>query len=134
MLSAVDVVKDIYHRFSCGDLDGFLGCCDENVEWVVNGPASLEKCQSYHGREGLKQFLDILQDTWAFNTFTPTQYICDGNTVVVLGEETGADKQTQQSFENRWAHVFDVNNGKVTRFREYLCHWAGDVHPPEMRR
>ena len=29
-------------------------------------------------------------------------------------------------------HVFDVSNGKVVRFREFLCHWLGDEKAPAM--
>ncbi|GAA4651366.1 hypothetical protein GCM10023116_36500 [Kistimonas scapharcae] len=132
MTSPVDTVKTVYDSFSRGDLDGFLQICDEEIEWVVNGPASLEKCQSYRGRDGVRQFLDVLEQTWSFRAFTPKQYIHDGNTVVVLGEETGDDKTTNQPFENRWAHVFDTRDGKVIRFREFLCHWSGSEQPPAM--
>ena len=132
MASPVDIVKHVYDCFSKGDLEGFIQMCDENIEWVVNGPASLEKCQSYHGREGVRQFLDILEHSWTFRSFSVNQYIHDGDSVVVLGEETGDDKTTNQPFENRWAHVFDIEDDKVIRFREFLCHWSGNEHPPEM--
>lgn len=132
MTSPVDIVKNVYDCFSRGDLEGFLQICDENIEWVVNGPATLEKCQAYRGRDGVRQFLDILERTWAFRAFAPNQYIHDGNSVVVLGEETGDDKVTNQPFENRWVHVFDMKDDQVIRFREFLCHWSGSERPPAM--
>ncbi|WP_211829271.1 nuclear transport factor 2 family protein [Kistimonas asteriae] len=134
MMSPVDIVKNVYDSFSKGDLEGFIQMCDENIEWVVNGPASLEKCQSYRGREGVRQFLDILERTWTFRSFSANQYIHDGDSVVVLGDETGDDKATNQPFENRWAHVFDIKDDKVIRFREFLCHWSGNEHPPKMSK
>jgi ketosteroid isomerase-like protein len=132
MTTPVDIVKNIYDCFSRGDLDGFIQICDEDIEWVVNGPASLEKCQAYRGRDGVRQFLGILERSWTFRSFSPNQYIHDGNTVVVLGEETGDDKHTNQPFENRWAHVFDIKDDQVIRFREFLCHWSGSERPPAM--
>ena len=112
MASPVDIVKNVYDCFSKGDLEGFIQICDEDIEWVVNGPASLEKCQSYHGRDGVRQFLGTLERSWSFRSFSVNQYIHDGNTVVVLGEETGDDKITNQPFENRWAHVLIL---RITR-------------------
>ena len=99
------LVKDVYNRFAKGDIAGFLTLCAENIEWVVNGPASLEKCKAYKGRSGVQQFLDVLAG-WEFSSFAPREFIVDGQTVVVLGEETGTDKTSGKRFANRWAHFF----------------------------
>jgi len=131
MATPLEVVKDVYNRFAEGDIDGFLALCAENIEWVVNGPATLEKCKSFNGRSGVQQFLDLLAG-WEFSSFTPREFIVDGQTVTVLGEETGTDKGSGKRFENRWAHVFDVQGGQVVRFREFLCHWTDQQQPPAM--
>lgn len=91
----------------------------------------MEKCQSFYGKSGVRQFLDILEKSWQFNTFNSHQLIADGSTVVVLGEETGIDKASGEPFENRWVHVFDVQNQEIVRFREFLCYWTGDQRPPK---
>jgi ketosteroid isomerase-like protein len=57
-------------------------------------------------------------DSWAFSVFAPQQFFARGQTVVVLGEETGKDRSSGLRFENRWAHVFDVQGGQIVRFRE----------------
>lgn len=132
MTSSLEVVKNVYDCFAKGDIDGFLALCDGDIEWVVNGPASLKKCTSFEGLGGVRQFLDILESTWEFSSFEPKQFITQGGSVVVLGQETGKDKNGGTAFENRWCHVFDVSNGKVTRFREFLCHWSGGEKPPTM--
>jgi uncharacterized protein len=132
MMSALEVVKDVYGRFAEGDIEGFLNLCAEDIEWVVNGPANLEKCKAFKGRDGVREFLDILAGSWEFSSFTPRQFIADGQTVVVLGEETGKDKISGSRFGNRWVHVFDVQGEQVVRFREFLCHWTDEQRPPEM--
>lgn len=132
MATALEVVRDVYRRFADGDISGFLGLCAGDIEWVVNGPAALEKCRAFYGREGVQDFLDILGESWAFSAFTPRQFLVDGSTVVVLGEESGRDKNSGAPFENRWVHVFDVKQERIIRFREFLCHWTGDQQPPAM--
>lgn len=132
METAREIVSDVYKRFSEGDLAGFLALCADDIEWVVNGPATLEKCSTFKGRGGVQQFLSILGDSWEFSSFSPRQFIAEGNTVVVLGEETGSDKKSGIPFENRWAHIFDVHDGKIVRFREFLCHWTDNQKPPSM--
>jgi uncharacterized protein len=132
METSIHVVRQVYDRFAEGDLQSFLNLCSEEIEWVVNGPSTLEKCQAFYGKDGVQTFLNILSATWQFHSFQPRQFIQDGSTVVVLGEETGIDKQTGESFSNRWVHVFDVQNQLIVRFREFLCHWTGDQQPPTM--
>ena len=132
MTTALEVVRDVYNRFSKGDIAGFLGLCADNIEWVVNGPATLEKCRTFNGRSGVQEFLKILGESWEFTAFTPKEFLSDGPTVVVLGEEHGRDRKSEVPFENRWAHVFDVKDGQIVRFREFLCHWPGNQKPPAM--
>ena len=131
MATPLEIVKNVYNRFAEGDIAAFLALCADNIEWVVNGPANLEKCKAYKGRSGVQQFLDILAE-WEFSSFAPREFIVDGQTVVVLGEETGTDKRSGIPFENRWAYVFDVKNGQIVRFREFLCHWTDQQQPPAM--
>jgi hypothetical protein len=132
MPNTLELVKEVYRRFSQNDIDGFLVLCADDIEWVVNGAATLEKCRSFRGVRGVQEFLNILGESWEFREFSPREFIADGQTVVVLGEEAGTEKNSGFSFSNRWAHVFDVREGKIVRFREFLCHWAGDQKPPAM--
>lgn len=129
---AEEIVREVYKRFSEGDIEGFLKLCADDIEWVVNGPASLEKCRSYHGIDGVRAFLAILDRTWSFSSFTPREFIDGGDKVVVLGEEAGTDRVTDVAFQNRWAHVFTVRERMIVTFREFLCYWSGDQRPPDM--
>ncbi len=132
MTTALNTVKKVYDRFSKGDLDGVVELCSESIEWVVNGPSDLKKCRAFKGHNGVRQFFDILESIWEFNPFNPQQFVSQDNTVIVLGEETGKDKNTGKEFTNRWAHVFDVQDNKIVRFREFFCYWIGDDKPPSM--
>jgi len=129
---SVEIVKQVYERFAQNDLDGFLELCAKNIEWVVNGPSELEKCRAFNGINGVRTFLSILERTWSFQSFAPREFIGAGDKVVVLGEETGTDRAAGKAFKNRWAHVFTVRDGLIVTFREFLCHWHGNQHPPKM--
>lgn len=131
-MTALETVKNVYNCFAEKDIDGFLNLCADDIEWVVNGPATLEKCRSFKGRGGVQAFLNILGESWEFSEFTPKQFLTDGSTIIVLGEERGKDKKSGVQFENRWVHLFDVKDEQIIRFREFLCHWTGYQQPPVM--
>jgi len=129
---SLKVVKAVYDRFAHNDIEGFLALCSDDIEWVVNGPASLEKCRAFKGINGVREFLSILDRTWRFSSFCPREFIASQDRVVVLGEEEGVDRSSNEEFHNRWAHVFTVRHGVVVAFREFLCHWRGAQSPPPM--
>ena len=131
-MSPLHIVQEVYNMFSTGDFEGILDRCDDQIEWVVNGPETLEKCQAFQGKNGVRHFLDLQGATWHFSSFHAYNFVTENDTVVVLGEETGRDTGSEIFFENRWAHVFDVKNGKIVRFRGFLCHWPGTQKPPIM--
>jgi len=129
----LEIAKAVYDRFADNDIDGFLSLCSPGIHWVVNGPASLEKCRTYQGIGGVREFLAILNRTWRFTAFAPREFIADRDQVVVLGEEEGHDASSNEPFRNRWAHVFTIRDGQVVAFREFLCHWQGSESPPPMK-
>lgn len=129
---AIDIVRRVYQRFGEGDIEGFLKLCADDIEWVVNGPGTLEKCRSFKGIDGVRDFLAILSRTWSFKSFMPREFIDAGDKVVVLGEEAVTDLATGEGFENRWVHVFTVRDGVIVTFREFLCYWPASQPPPAM--
>ena len=129
---SLEVARAVYDRFAAQDIEGFLALCANDIEWVVNGPASLEKCRTYRGIDGVREFLSVLDRTWRFTSFRPHEFIACGERVVVLGEEKGMDQSSNAEFENRWVHVFTIRNRVVVLFREFLCHWSGTQRPPPM--
>lgn len=132
MTTPLDIARGVYERFGAGDLDGVIDLCSPDIEWVVNGPPDLEKCRAFRGHQGVRQFFEILGRSWEFSSFETREFIAHGGSVVVLGEEAGRDNVKDAAFSNRWAHVFDVRDGQVQRFREFLCCWFGGESPPEM--
>jgi len=119
------VVKQVYERFGEGDIDGFLGLCDDNIEWVVNGPSDLEHGRAFSGTAGVREFLAILDRTWVFDPLTSLECVAAGDKVLVLGEASGTDKASGRTFRNRWAHVFTVRGGRIVTFRKFNRHYLG---------
>jgi uncharacterized protein len=83
MTIALEVVKQVYQRFAEGNLEGFLQLCSEDIEWVVNGPSTLAKCRAFQGIAGVRQFLDLLSNTWEFQSFKPQKFFEAQMTVIV---------------------------------------------------
>jgi uncharacterized protein len=67
--------------------------------------------------EGL---LKPLMAEWSSFKLVPTEFITEGASVVSLGEFTGVHGSTGKSAIARYAHVWTVADGNITRFRQYI--------------
>jgi ketosteroid isomerase-like protein len=52
-------------------------------------------------------------------------YFADGNAVIAIGRYAGVHHQTGKTFDAAFAHVWDVANGQIERFRRYTDRGVG---------
>ena len=50
----------------------------------------------------------------------PPEFVAQGDRVLVVGVATGKIKATNKLFHDDWVFDITVQNGKVTRIREYI--------------
>lgn len=116
----VAVVRGTYEAFGRGDIEALIDALDPNIEWITPGPSELATAGTRRGQQQVRQFFDSVGELFDFQRFEPKTFIADGDTVVVLGEDTVTLKPTGKTLEDSWAHVMTVKNGKIVRFQEYL--------------
>jgi uncharacterized protein len=109
----VAVVQQGYEAFGRGDIPAVLDLLTDDAEWTMQGPSVIPFAGTFRGREGIAQFFTLLDETLAFEQFEPRQFIGQGDTVVVLGYERDVVKQTERGFEEEWAHVYTLRDGKI---------------------
>lgn len=112
----IHVVTSIFDAFGRGDVPAILTFVDENVEWEIPGPESVSYYGPRRGHEGVGNFFAAIGSAVEFETLEPREFIARDDKVVVLGSERGRVRETGKSFEQEWAMVFSVHEGKVTRF------------------
>ena len=62
-------------------------------------------------------FFSLVGETLEFLQFEPREFVAQGDTVVVLGFERNLIKPTGRTFEQEWAHVYTLKDGKIVRFQ-----------------
>ena len=56
---------------------------------------------------------------WDAFRAAPAEYICDGQSVVAIGDYVGTYKATGKTFKAPFAHVWKLHGGSVTGFRQF---------------
>jgi uncharacterized protein len=108
-----------YQMYQAGNIDGVLQYFTDDCEWENNPTEHVPFSGSYHGKKGIAQFFADLSQAQEAEQFEPQEFIAEGDKVVVMGQSKWTVKSTGQSYENPWAHILTMRNGKVCRFQQF---------------
>jgi ketosteroid isomerase-like protein len=112
----VEVVQETYEAVGRGDIPALLDLLTDDVEWTFQGPSVIPFAGTRRGREGVAEFFSLVGGNLEFEQFEPREFVAQGDTVVVLGFERSRIKLTGRTFEQEWAHVYKLRDGKVAEF------------------
>lgn len=115
-----EIVKKGYEHFSSGDVPGLLNLFTDDIDWstphVENAPFTGNRL----GLEEVGEFFKLLTESEDISYFEPTEFIAQGDRVVVLGRSKATVKSTGRSYETDWVHLFTIHDGKITNFHEFF--------------
>ncbi len=120
----VDLVKRSYEAFARGDA---LGDVHPEIEWQQ--AQGLPHGGVYYGVEAVRRaiFDPLDEEWWDEFSATPDEFLDAGPEVVVLGRYRGVAKGTGKLLDVPFVHVWTVEGGQATRFRQFLdtAGWNG---------
>jgi uncharacterized protein len=116
---SVDVVRGVYEAFGRGDVPAVLGAMADDIEW--HEAEGMPYGGVYHGGEAVAQnvFGPITQDIPDF-AVKPEEFIASGDAVAAVVRYTGTGKATGKQLNLPVVHVWDVRNGKIAQFRQFI--------------
>ena len=116
---SVDVVRGVYQAFGRGDVPAVLGAMADDIEW--HEAEGMPYGGVYHGGEAVAQnvFGPITQDVVDF-AVTAEEFIGSGDAVAAVVRYTGTGKATGKQLNLPVVHVWDVRNGKLAQFRQFI--------------
>ncbi len=114
----VSIIKALYQHFAQGNIPAVLEGWDENIKWMGSKGFPI-----YDGDGIVIGAMNVVQQVLAtipelydgFNIDIQDLY-GSGNKVVMEGFYTGTYKATGKPFKANAVHIWDLSNGKVTRF------------------
>jgi len=125
---AIEALREAYAAFNRGDIDAAVASLDPQIEWVE--PAEFPGGGTYHGREGVKQYLTQSRAAWADVNSEPEQFIAAGERIVVFVHARVRSKESNEWQVVDLADVYTVRNQKIVEMRAFAgrkeaLSWAG---------
>jgi ketosteroid isomerase-like protein len=117
--SNIAIVRQLYYSFLAHDIDGIVPLLADNVDWLFFGPATIPFAGHYIGPLRVAEFFHRAIEKSEFVLFEPRDFVAGINTVLVQGHERGIARSTGKHWETEWAHVYTIEDGRITKLREY---------------
>jgi len=118
MTDNTEVIRGLYKAFAVGDVPSALGALASNVSWTE--AEGFPYAGTYVGPDAvLENVFMKLGTEWDGYSAVPHEFISEGETVVSVGEYSGKYKATGKSFLAPFVHVWNLQNGRVVRFRQF---------------
>ena len=115
----VEFVKGVYGAFDRGDVPAALGAFADDIEWFE--AEGMPYGGVYRGPEAVAQNVlgPIREDVDGF-ALVKEEFIASDGAVAAVVRYTGTGKATGKELDLPAVHVWDIRDGKLTRFRQYI--------------
>lgn len=115
----IRLVQQAYSNFKGGDIESLLGLLSDDIQWQLPDVENVPYSGRRSGRREVEQFFASLAEAQDALEFDPQEFVAQGEKVVATGQYRWRARETGRNFGGDWAHVFTIENGKITRFHEY---------------
>jgi uncharacterized protein len=110
------MIEGAYAAFARADIAAVIELTADNVEWT--SPATLPQGGEFHGKAGVGEFFQAIGGAWS-DLSVKLESLSEGDgQVVTVVSATGTLRSGGKGAYGA-THVFDIRDGKVSRFREY---------------
>lgn len=117
----VKLLKNLYDAFGRGDIPSVLGAMSPDIKWhqAESNPYQ-PSGNAWVGPDAVLNLFMKLGSEWDGFTVHPKSFHGAGDSVIVEGRYSGMFKATGKSMDTQVCHVWDVKDGKITRFQQYV--------------
>ena len=118
----VSLLKNLYAAFGRGDIPSVLAALSADIEWhQAEGNPYMPSGEAWVGPDAvLKNLFTRLGTEWDDFAVHPGSFHGAGGSVIVEARYSGTYKSTGKSMDVQVCHVWDVKDGKVARFQQYV--------------
>jgi ketosteroid isomerase-like protein len=117
-MNNIEVVKELYRAFREQDYDAFLRLSAEDIEWIQN--EGFPGGATYKGASAvIEGVFQANNKQWSGFAYDIEEFLDAGNSVIVIGKYTGRNRISGKSMSAAAAHIYDLREGKVCRFRMF---------------
>lgn len=117
-MTNIEIIQKLYRTFKDKDYLSFRQICNPNLEWVQN-PGFPNGSTNYGANAVVDNVFEAFNRDWKSWSFQIEEYLDAGDSIIVIGFYQGTHKASGKSFRSDAAHIYDLVDSKVTKFRQF---------------
>ena len=117
-MTPLETIQKLYAAFSERDFRAFRDLCSPTIQWIQN--PGFPGGATYVGADAIIEGVFKRNDAmWQDFRFELESMHEAGDVVVVIGHYTGQSGTSEEPFRASVAHIYDIADGAVQRFRMF---------------
>jgi len=118
MTHNLETVQRLYDAFAKRDTQRIREIFAPDIEWIQN--EGFPNGGRHRGTDAVvNDVFGVFRKEWKEFKSVVAQWIESGDTVIALGEYRGRHLSTGKQAIAAFAHVYDLRDGRIIRFRQY---------------
>lgn len=115
---ARQIVDEMFAAFDAKDIERVVKTFTADAVCIYHG-TQIMPAAKFKGAEGTRMFFEFNFNALQVVFFNKNQFIEEGNTIVVLGNEHFIANQDGAHIKNTWVQVYTVRDGLIERMEEF---------------
>ncbi len=111
------VIETFFNAFSTGDTELLVSTFHDDVEITAQGPTTVPWYGTYHGKQGLSDFLSQLGSNAETQAFSVDNIVAEEKLVFAYGHLKHRIVTTGKMFESDWVLRSEVAESKIIAFK-----------------
>lgn len=116
--TARQIVDKMLDAFESKNVDEVVKTFSNDALLIYHG-TQIMPAAKFSGKEGAKMFFEFNINALDVVFFNANQFVEQGNTVVILGNEHFISKENGTHFKNSWVQVYTVTDGLISKMEEF---------------
>jgi ketosteroid isomerase-like protein len=116
---SVRTVKEFFAAMGSYNKRNLLALVADDIEWIIPGEG-WPLAGTHRGHSELAAVLRKASEEVEMTYPEPSEFVAQGDRVLVVGVATGKIKATNKPFKDEWVFDITVRDGKVKNIQEYI--------------
>lgn len=124
----IELVKQLYYAFSKRDINAILELLSDDIEWGEPENPYNPAGGTRKGHDGFMEWINIGKDAEDILVLEPQRFLCDEDSVAVIGYMKCKAKLTEKIYESDFVHFAVIKDNKINKFQEFFdTYLAGEA-------
>jgi uncharacterized protein len=116
----IELIQQLYKAFSERNIETILGFLHPDVEWGEPENPYNPAGGTRNGHSGFLEWLNIGKNAEDIMILEPKRFLCDNDSVAVVGYMKCRAKTTGKIYESDFVHFAIIKDNRIVKFQEFF--------------